>query len=97
MGQKVNLREEEYRIIVTELEKMHTRQLVMMRSVIEQIKTMGTSKDIFSTLETSLKISNLLNTVSNSVIELLEQVFQDSEAGVANMIESTMTTDSIKG
>lgn len=97
MGQKVNLREEEYQIIVTELEKMHTRQLVMMRVVIEQIKTMGTSKDIFSTLETSMKISNLLNTVSNSVIELLEQVFQDSEAGVANMIESTMTTDSIKG
>lgn len=97
MGQKVNLREAEYRIIVTELEKMHNEQLEKIRTIIREMEVMVTSKDIFSTLETSMNIINLLNTVSNSVIEVLEQVFQDSEAGVANMIESTMTTDSIKG
>lgn len=97
MDQKVNLRESEYGTIVAELEKMHTDQLAAMGAVIEQIRTTVTSGDIFSTELTSGKIISVLDTISNDIIRLLEQVFQDSEAGVANMIESMMITDSACG
>lgn len=91
----VNLREAEYQAVMTELETMHENQLQTIRAVIEQIKEMVTSKDVFSTIETSANIGNLLCKIEFNVVGLLEQAFQDSEAGVANMIETTMITDSI--
>lgn len=96
MGQVINLREEEYRFIMTELEKMHTGQLEAIRAVIEQMKEMAASEDTFSTVQTSANIVNLLCKIDYNIVELLSQAFQDSEAGVAKMIESTMTTDSIE-
>lgn len=51
MGQSVvNLREAEYQAVMTELETMHENQLQTIRAVIEQIKEMVTSKDVFSTM-----------------------------------------------
>lgn len=97
MGQVINLREEEYQIIVMELKKMHTEQLAKIRVYIEQIKLMATSNNIFSTELTSKKVVSLLDTISNDIIGLLEQVFQDSETGVTNMIESVITTDGACG
>lgn len=96
MGQNiVNLREAEYQAVMAELETMHENQLETIRAVIEQIKEMVTSKDTFSTVETSKNILLLLGAINSNVVGLLEQAFQDSEAGVANMIETTMITDSI--
>ena len=91
----INLREAEYQAIKTELETMHEYQLQTIRAVIEQMKEMVTDKAVFSTIETSMNIINLLSKIDFNVVGLLEQAFQDSEAGVASMIESTMTTDSI--
>lgn len=91
----INLREAEYQAIKTELERMHEYQLQTIRAVIEQMKEMVTDKAVFSTIETSMNIINLLSKIDFNVVGLLEQAFQDSEAGVASMIESTMTTDSI--
>lgn len=96
MGQVINLREEEYQLIMTELEKMHAGQLEAIRAVIEQMKEMAASEDTFSTVQTSANIVNLLCKIDYNIVELLSQAFQDSEAGVAKMIESTMTTDSIE-
>lgn len=94
MAEIINLREEEYETIVSELSKMHTDQLQSVSSVIAEIRKLVTSEDIFSANLTSKKITDMLDVLSDDVMTLLQQAFQDSEAGVANMITSTMTTDS---
>lgn len=97
MAQIINLREDEYRNIVTELAKMHTDQLQNIETIINEMKTLVTSEDAFSTDLTSKKMVDMLDTLSDDVMTLLKQVFQDSEAGVANMITTTVTTDSACG
>ena len=94
MAQIINLRENEYQTIVTELAKMHTDQLQNVADVITQMKTLVTSEDAFSANMTSQKMTDMLDLLSNDVVALLQQAFQDSEAGVANMITSAMITDS---
>lgn len=96
MAQIINLRESEYQAIVSELAKMHTDQLQSVNAVIADMKTLVTSA-AFSANLTSKKMEDMLDTVSADIVALLEQAFQDSEAGVANMIESTMATDSVRG
>lgn len=94
MGQRVvNLREEEYQVIVTELKKMHTEQLETIRAVIEKIKTIATYSSFFSAHLTSKRVSDVLDTISNDIVKLLEEVFQESEASIEKMIENTITTD----
>lgn len=97
MAQIINLREDEYRNIVTELAKMHTDQLQNMETIINEMKTLVTSEDAFSADLTSKKMVDMLDTLSDDVMTLLKQAFQDSEAGVANMITTTVTTDSACG
>lgn len=97
MAQIINLRENEYQTIVSELAKMHTNQLQNVADVIAKMKTLVTSDDVFSTNLTSKKIEDMLDTLLSDIIILLEQVFQDSEAGVANMIKSVMATDGACG
>lgn len=97
MAQVINLRENEYQTIKTELEKMHTDQLQSVAGIISEMKALVTSGDTFSADMTSKKIEDMLNMLSNDVIMLLEQAFQDSEAGIANMIKSTIVTDSACG
>lgn len=97
MAQVINLRENEYQTIVSELEKMHTDQLQNIENIINEMKTLVTSEDTFSVNLTSKKMVDMLDMLSEDVMSLLKQVFQDSEAGVANMITSTMTTDSACG
>ncbi len=97
MAQIINLREDEYRNIVTELAKMHTDQLQNIETIINEMKTLVTSEDAFSTDLTSKKMVDMLDTLSDDVMTLLKQAFQDSEAGVANMITTTVTTDSACG
>ncbi len=97
MAQIINLREEEYRNIVTELAKMHTDQLQNIETIINEMKTLVTSEDVFSADLTSKKMADMLDTLSDDVMTLLKQAFQDSEAGVANMITTTVTTDSACG
>lgn len=94
MAEIINLREEEYETIVSELSKMHTDQLQSVSSVIAEIRKLVTSEDIFSANLTSKKVTDMLDVLSDDVMTLLQQAFQDSEAGVANMITSTMITDS---
>lgn len=94
MAEIINLREEEYETIVSELSKMHTDQLQSVSSVIAEIRKLVTSEDIFSANLTSKKVTDMLDVLSDDVMILLQQAFQDSEAGVANMITSTMITDS---
>lgn len=97
MAQVINLRESEYQTIKTELEKMHTDQLQSVAGIISEMKALVTSGDTFSADKTSTKIEDMLNMLSNDVIMLLEQAFQDSEAGIANMIKSAIVTDSACG
>ena len=93
MAQTINLRESEYQTIVSELAQMHA-STARIGAVIYMIRILVTSEDTFSTNLTSKKILDMLDTLSNDIIPLLEQAFQDSEAGVANMIKATIATDS---
>lgn len=97
MAQIINLRENEYQTIVSELAKMHEDQTQNVDMVISEMKTLVTSEDAFYAEQTSEKMVDMLDMLSNDVMALLKQAFQDSEAGVANMIMSTMTTDSACG
>lgn len=97
MAQIINLRENEYQTIVSELGKMHTDQLQNVENIINEMKTLVTSEDAFSADLTSKKMEDMLDVLSNDVMTLLKQAFQDSEAGIANMIMTTMTTDSACG
>ncbi|MBD5534715.1 MAG: hypothetical protein HDQ99_03435 [Lachnospiraceae bacterium] len=97
MAQTINLRENEYQMIVLELAKMHTEQLQSVADVIAEMRTLVTSDDVFSTNLTSKKVEDMLDTLSSDIMVLLEQAFQDSEAGVANMIKSVMATDGACG
>lgn len=94
MAQIINLRENEYQTIVSELTKMHTDQLQSVNAVIAAMKNLVTSADAFSANLTSKKMEDMLDTLSADILTLLEQAFQDSEAGVANMIKSAVVTDS---
>ena len=97
MAQVINLRENEYQTIVSELGKMHADQLQNVESIINEMKTLVKSEDAFSANLTSKKMEDMLDMLSDDVMTLLKQAFQDSEAGVANMITSTMITDSVCG
>lgn len=97
MAQIINLRENEYQTIASELAKMHTEQLQSVNAVIDAMRKLVTSVDAFSADLTSKKLEDMLDMLSADVIALLEQAFQDSEAGVANMIMSTRLTDSVRG
>ncbi len=94
MAQIINLRENEYRTIATELAKMHTDQMQNVSAIIAEMKTLVSSEDVFSANLTSQKMIEMLDMLSNDVMTLLQQAFRDSEAGVANMIASAMITDS---
>ena len=97
MAQTVNLREAEYQTIVTELSQMHTDQLRNVEDFIAEMKMMVTSQEIFWANKTSAKMVDMLDVLSNDIMTLVEQAFQDSEARVANMIASTVTTDTACG
>lgn len=97
MAQIINLRENEYQTIMSELSKMHADQLQNVTDVITEMKTLVTSDDVFSADLTSKKVEDILDTLSSEIMTLLEQAFQDSEAGVANMIKSAVVTDSACG
>lgn len=97
MAQIINLRENEYQTIMSELSKMHADQLQNVTDVITEMKTLVTSDDVFSADLTSKKVEDMLDTLSNEIMTLMEQAFQDSEAGVANMIKSAVVTDSACG
>lgn len=97
MAQVINLRENEYQTIESELGKMHADQLQNVESIINKMKTLVNSEDAFSANLTSKKMEDMLDMLSDDVMTLLKQAFQDSEAGVANMITSTMITDSVCG
>lgn len=97
MAARINLRENEYQTIMSEMEKMHREQLEQVTAVMNQMKTLVTSEDGFRANLTSQKMVDMLDTVSGEVISLLRQVFRDSEAGVANMITSMVATDTACG
>lgn len=93
MAENINLREQEYQTIVSELSNMHTTQLQNVEDAIKVMKILVTDKSTFSANLTSKKVIDMLDVLSSEVIALLEQAFLDSEAGVANMITSTTATD----
>ncbi|MCM1263046.1 MAG: hypothetical protein NC313_10035 [Butyrivibrio sp.] len=97
MAQIVNLRQTEYQTIVTELSKMHTDQLQCVADAITKLRNIVTSDDIFSANQTSKKMEDMLDMAASDIVSLLEQAFNDSEAGIANMITSITTTDSACG
>lgn len=94
MAQIINLRENEYQTIVSELEKMHSCHLQNVAGIIKEMKTLVSSDDAFSANLTSKKMEDMLDALANDIMPLLQKAFQDSEAGVANMITTTMVTDS---
>lgn len=94
MAQIINLRENEYQTIVSELKKMHADHLQNVADIIKEMKTLVSSNDVFSANLTSKKMEDMLDVLANDIMPLLQKAFQDSEAGVANMITTTMVTDS---
>lgn len=96
MALVINMRENEYQVIASELAKMHTEQLQNVNAIITEMKTLVTSEDAFYAEQTTKKMVDMLDAVSSEIISLLKQAFQDSEAGIENMIKSIMTTDSIR-
>lgn len=97
MAEIVNLRENEYQVIVSELSKMHTEQMQNIKEIVSELQKLVTSNDSFTANHTSKKILDILDVLSDDILALLQQSFQDSEAGVANMILSMTTTDSACG
>ncbi len=97
MAQTVNLREAEYQTIVAELSQMHTDQLSTVEDFVAEMKMMVTSQEIFWANKTSVKMTDMLDVLSGDIMTLIKQAFQDSEAGVANMVTSIMITDTVKG
>ncbi len=93
MAENINLRLEEYQTITTELSSMHTTQLENINDAINAIKITLENKNVFSVENTSQKIIDMLDLLSSEVVTLLEQAFIDSEAGLTNMVASTVTTD----
>lgn len=96
MGNTINLREDEYMTIKTELHNMHQEQLQNISSFISQLKELASSADTFSTTYTSKMIEELLDAFSADVFTLLRQAFRDSEAGIAHMISSVVATDTLR-
>lgn len=97
MAENINLRENEYQSIVSQLADMHENHLQNVLEIIIKMKLLVNDKDVFSTNLTSKKISDMLEALTTDVMSLLQQAFNDSEAGVANMIQSTMSTDTVCG
>lgn len=93
MAQEVNLRKDEYLSVEEKLRKLHTDYLEILSSLIEEMKMMVTSQDIFCVEKTSVKVVDMLELVSYGIVPLLEQAFKDSEAGVSNMISGIMGID----
>lgn len=95
MAQTINLRQTEYDTIKSELSTMHTNVSQCVEYVSMKMKIMVLCDDVFHANHTSKKIQDMLDMLKEDVMALLEQAFIDSETGVANMIDSIMTTDSI--
>lgn len=93
MADKINLRAEEYHVIQAELKRMHEMQIQTIDEVIEALKALVTNEDAFKTDQTSKKVEEMLNVLSVNTADLLQDVFDTSEAGVADMIKTTMITD----
>lgn len=93
MAQEVNLRKDEYLAIEEKLGKMHTDHLEIVSSLIAEMKMMVTSQDIFWVEKTSVKIVDMLETISYEIMPLLEQAFRDSEVGISKMAEGIMEID----
>lgn len=96
MANYINLRENEYQDMVLGLSAMHEYQLRNIINIINKMRQIVNSEDIFSTNQTSQKITDMLDILEIDVISLLEQVFKDSEEAVANMIDSIVITDSVR-
>lgn len=97
MAEIINLRENEYQTIISELSKMHAGHLQNVDAVIKEIKALVTSEEGFSVNQTSRKMEDMVDVLSADVMELLKQAFQDSETGISSMITSTVETDSACG
>lgn len=93
MADKINLREEEYQVIQAELCKMHETQIQNIAEVIERLRALVTGEDAFRTDKTSKKVEDMLAVISSNIDDLLQDAFNTSEAGIANMIKTTTVTD----
>lgn len=93
MAGNVNLREQEYNVVMSELQKFHTDQIDAVSDILQQLKNLATSADGLWADKTSAKISDVADAISADVLALLEQAFGDSEAGMSNMVTAIMATD----
>lgn len=93
MAGNVNLREWEYNVVMSELQKFHTNQMEAVSDILQQLKNLATSADGLWADKTSAKISDVADAISADVLALLEQAFGDSETGISNMVTAIMATD----
>lgn len=93
MADKINLRAEEYHAIQAELRRMHEIQIQTIGEVIEELKALVTNEDAFKADQTSNKMEDMLKVLSVNTADLLQEVFDTSEAGIANMIDTVTITD----
>lgn len=97
MAENVNLREQEYNEVTSELQKFHTEQIEAITDILGKLKTLATSADGLSADKTSAKISDVAETVTSDVLALMGRAFDDSEAGVSDMITAILATDTACG
>lgn len=93
MAGNVNLREQEYNAIVSELQQLHDDSMEAAADILQQLKSLATSADGLWADKTSGKISDVADIITSDVLTLLEQAFCDSEAGVGSMIAAILATD----
>lgn len=93
MAERINLRENEYKIILSEMQKMHGEQINAVMAVINQMKTLVTREDGFSANLTSKKMLDMLDTMSGNIVIPLQQAFQNSEVEVSQMIANVVIED----
>lgn len=97
MAENVNLREYEYNTVTSELQKFHADQLEAAADILGKLKSLATSADGLSADKTSAKIADVAEVISSDVLALLEQAFENSEAGISDMIAAIMATDTACG
>ncbi len=93
MAENINLREQEYNTVLSDLEQFHTTQLEAITDILEKLRSLATSQHGLYAEKTSEKISDVVDCITEDVMGLLEQAFGDSESGICDMITTTMAVD----
>lgn len=95
MSENINLQKDEIELLVSKMQLMHQIAIKNIPEVKEKIKVLANSVDTFQVKKISQKIEGMLYMLSVPLLAQLEQEFAESNKIVAQMIESTVTVDTV--